>query len=116
MAPESEKWTLHKLGLEWGLTCFVTGCYDSGDLKDNIVGFVDSKEAGERVVDMFNGRAFLDYRPKDPNWIQVKVGALPEHKNALKTLYDLVVENDNVITPDIIAKAKAVPALTPKRN
>ena len=40
-----------------------------------MAAFVDSKEAGERIVKMFKTGAFLDYRDYEPNWIQVKVGA-----------------------------------------
>ena len=46
---------------------------------NNISGFVQSKEDGEKVVDWFINGARLDFRPSEPNWIQVKVGACDRH-------------------------------------
>ena len=99
-----------RIGKEGNLPDFVTGQKPSGDLKDHISGFVDSKEAGERIVAMFGGAARLDYSPSEPTAIQVKVGALPEHELQLRELHNLVREAGNTITPEIIEKAKTFTA------
>lgn len=93
------------IGLDSGLTCFVCGGSSSGYLK-NIAAFVNTKEAGERVValfDAFNGGARLDYREHSPDRVQVKVGACGKHGPHLKKL-DLLCE-DGRITSDRIAAA-----------
>lgn len=47
----------------------------------DLAGFVRCKQAGERIVQMFTEilrckpKTFLDYRPNEPLWIQVKVKA-----------------------------------------
>ncbi len=45
----------------------------------NIAAFVTSKEEGEEVVRWFGDGAYLDFRPSEPNWIQVKIGACEKH-------------------------------------
>jgi hypothetical protein len=110
-----EQFSSRGIGQEWNLHCFVTGTPPKGDvdLKPNIAAFVESRQAGERVVAMFNGLARLDYRPHEPNWIQVKVGVLPEHIDALRELDRLTREGGDVISPEIIAQAKAASAARP---
>ncbi len=105
-----EKFYSRGIGKEWKLACFVTGTSleSEDELKSNIAAFVESREAGQRVVDMFSGLARLDYRPSEPNWIQVKIGAAKGHEEALETLHRLVRENDNVISPELIAEARSV--------
>jgi hypothetical protein len=96
-------------GKEWNLPCFVTGKPEDvacEDLKDNISGFVESKAAGKRVVALFDGLARLDWRPREPNWIQVKVGAVADRLPALERLYDLVRANGGVLTREIVAAAR----------
>lgn len=100
---DSEVWKPRGIGSDYGLRCFVTGA--ERDLMPNISGFVTSKESGERVVAMFGGLARLDFRPSEPNWIQVKVGALPEHMSALQDLYRYAVISGRV-TPKAIEAAK----------
>lgn len=45
----------------------------------DLAGFVQSKEAGERILQMIKDlieeepKSWLDYRPKEPMWIQVKI-------------------------------------------
>ena len=90
--------------------------------RNNISGFVESKKEGERLVEMFRNvqkdknienpnmfcfvdggdPARLDCNKQEPNWIKVKVGACDEHKENLRKLWDLVAENDGIITEDII--------------
>ncbi len=115
---EGEIFIVRGIGLDFGGKDYVC--------RANIAAFVESKEAGERVVEMFRRNtnctekakknmycfvdggdpAWLDYRYFEPNWIQVKVGACDEHKKCLENLYNLVLENDNIITDDIIIKAQ----------
>lgn len=92
--------------------CFVCGRKEETYSEDgkyfaaDIAGFVRSKEAGQRVVDMFGGLAYLDFRPSEPNWIQVKVGCCPDHEKNLELLYHGVMCSEGMIKPRIIAWAK----------
>lgn len=77
------------IGLDSVPCCFVCGRADdrSGrSLMANIAAFVSSKEEGETIVGWFRGRARLDYRPSEPSWLQVKIGACDEHKPVLERL------------------------------
>lgn len=70
----------------------------------DLSGFVKSKEAGERVVDMFRkalGRepkTWLDFREYEPTWIQVKVQG---EEADLHKLYSLTYET-GIITQSIV--------------
>jgi len=64
--------------------CFV--CGEGGGLMANIAAFVKSKEEGEKIVSWFDGRARLDWRPHEPDWIQIKVGTCKEHRRQLEEL------------------------------
>lgn len=86
--------------------------------------FVKSKEAGKRIVDMFdkifeerkkehkNCKCFvcgkdpvwLDYRPHEPLWIQVKIQYCKYHERNINVLSQLINE-DNIITEDKIRMA-----------
>jgi len=92
------------LGTEFGLKCFVTGEKSDGP---NIAAFVESKEAGERIVKMFNGRAKLSYREREPDWIQVKVGVTNKYKIALEKL-NYLVSDENIINKEMVEDAKNV--------
>ncbi len=111
-----EKFFSRGIGKEWELPCFVTGAPPESewDMKQTLSAFVESRESGERIVRMFNGLARVDYRPRDPDWVEVKVAALPEHIEALKTLHRLT-RVGKTITPEIIAQAKQA-SLQPKRG
>lgn len=91
-------------------TCFVCGTSkrsndeSSSEYLNNIAAFVSSKEAGERVVGMFEMGARLDFRYYEPNWIQVKVGSCDEHLPNLKKLNELV--SDGTINMDKIKIAR----------
>jgi hypothetical protein len=71
----------------------------------DLAGFVKCKQAGERIVAMFAGalgkepKTYLDYREKEPDWIQVKV-----HKEEadVDKLYELTKET-GIITAEIIS-------------
>lgn len=75
----------------------------------DLAGFVKSKQAGERIVQMFKEAlnkepsTWLDYRKNEPTWIQVKVQS---EDVDLKILLNLVKE-DGIITTDKIKKAIA---------
>ena len=76
----------------------------------DLSGFVKSKEAGKRIIEMFEKvlgkkpNTWLDYRPGEPNWIQVKVQV--GDGIYLEALSELC--RDGIITEDKI-KASMVP-------
>ncbi len=77
-----------------------------GSNQPDMAAFVADKEAGERVVEMFQGqgsRAFLDFRPSEHNPVQVKVGACDSHLPNLESLQALANEAGGAITPTMIA-------------
>ena len=92
-------------GIEMDTTpgCFV--CGGETNLHHNIAAFVSTKAAGERVVGMFARGARVDYRPFEPDRIQVKIGACHGHFHNLECL-DALVEG-GVITSEVIAQALA---------
>lgn len=75
--------------------------------------FVKSKEAGKRITEMINeinkeydNKEFschLDYRESEPLWIQVKIDYPSVEKAEL--LHNLIIENDNIITEEIVRNA-----------
>lgn len=67
--------------------CFICGA-KKNSMMPNIAAFVSSKEDGEKIVGWFDKKAKLDYRPHEPNWIQVKVGACENHISNLNKLYN----------------------------
>lgn len=95
--------------------CFMCG---KGGLNTNIAAFVRTKEEGAAVVEMFRINdptcqqpignrypAWLDYRPHEPNWIQVKIGACQEHSKNLEKLYELT-RTDCLINRNKITEAR----------
>lgn len=82
--------------------CFVCGGPER--LYTDMAGFVQCKDAGERVVKLFEHGAWLDYREYEPDRVQVKIGACDTHVPNLKRLYELV--RDAVITPELIKEAQ----------
>lgn len=82
-------------GSNW-IDCFVCGhkaLYDGlgeGSCNYDMASFVDSKEDGEAVLKLFESAGCmsveLDYRPHEPNWVQVKVGACFLHQPSLALL------------------------------
>lgn len=79
----------------------------------DVACFVKSKEAGQRITDMINKineeydnkgfSCWLDYREREPNWIQVKIN----YPNELRATFlcGLISENNNIITEEIVKKA-----------
>ncbi|MDO4282816.1 MAG: hypothetical protein Q4D02_04190 [Clostridia bacterium] len=86
--------------------------------------FVKSKEAGQRIVQMFekiaakrkkkaqgckcfvcgHSPAWLDYRPHEPLWIQVKIQYCSKHERNISVLSQLIAK-DGIITEDKIMQA-----------
>lgn len=84
-------------GTGWG-KCLVCG-NDDGKACDDFASFVPTKQTGESIVSLIKamgGHSNLDYRPSEPNWIQVKICACPDHTKALEHLYRSVSENGSV--------------------
>lgn len=93
------------LGTDVTPGCFI--CEGPGGYHTNISGFVQCKEAGERVVAMFGGKgAWLDYRERYPDRVQVKVGACKGHKENLERLHASVRE-DGILTEERLKTALA---------
>jgi hypothetical protein len=78
------------IGLDVVPCCFVCGGTErhegSNHYLNNIAAFMASKADGETAVEWFAGRARLDFREREPNWIQLKVGACDAHMDNLKAL------------------------------
>lgn len=73
-------------------------------------GFVNTKEAGERIMRYIKAiletdtpKTRLDYREHEPNWIQLKFS---EDEFDLELLDSMTTNNDNVITYEIMVKCK----------
>jgi hypothetical protein len=86
------------IGLE-RIACFVCGDDDGHSLNSNIAAFVDGRPGGEAVVALFTElgcAAVLDFRPSEPTWVQVKVGACPDHAANLIALNAAVTETTTI--------------------
>ena len=88
--PEGEYWSPRGIG------------YD-------LSGFVKSKQAGERLLEMVQEvlgkdepETWLDYREREPNWIQFK---FQSSEFDLEKLYDMTHET-KIITKEIIKECK----------
>ncbi len=87
-------------------------CYPRGVGYD-LACFVKSREAGERITEMINRvqndyphkyfKCHLDYREDEPLWIQVKI----DYNSEIRAEYlaDLIEENENIITEQIVRQA-----------
>jgi hypothetical protein len=61
--------------------------------------FVTSRETGTAIVELFKRcgmTAFLDYRPSEPNWVQVKLGACDKHIPVLEAILDATCKNRTI--------------------
>lgn len=97
-------WQPRGIGSNGGWPCLVTGNFVP--FGPDLSGFVASKEDGEAVVEMFGGNAKLDFRPSEPNWIQVKVIVGDEqHRAVLQRLYDGVTILGGFLNPKVLAWA-----------
>ncbi len=98
------------IGSECLDTCFVTGQPLTSMVPPNLAAFVHSKEEGETIVGWFGGHARLDYRPSEPNWVQVKVGVVPEHLPNLQRLLELTARHGRIRQHDIELAKAVLPA------
>ena len=85
-------------------TCFVCTNKKLPTTMNNIAAFVQCRKAGERVVALFQRGARLDYREREPDYVQVKIGACDKHLPNLRRLDDLT--HDGVITQERINQAR----------
>lgn len=76
----------------------------------DLSGFVQSKKAGERLLEMVKkvlGKeepdSWLDWRESEPKWIQFK---FQKHEFDLEKLEKLAVENGRIITKEILLACK----------
>lgn len=106
------------LGRDKVPSCFVCGEILSGEDRKgpyahNIAAFVQTKEAGERVVAMFGGKgARLDYREREPDHLQVKVGACEAHVSNLERLHQITHAAGRIIREDTLAAARCAEAVS----
>jgi len=99
---KSLKFRPRGIGLDSCPGCFV--CGGESQMMNNISGFVDSKEDGEKIVFWFESGARLDCRKSEPDWIQVKIGACEKHLPNLEKL-DKMTHIHNVIRESMIEEA-----------
>lgn len=97
----NESFKTRGIGLGGSPGCFV--CGGEQKLMTNMAAFVESKESGENIVEMFQSGAYLDYRDYEPNWIQVKVGVCDKHVPNLRMLQGFT--RDGIITKDMVDEA-----------
>ena len=93
-----ENYNPRPLGLNW-LPCYVCGEGGKDGAQPDMAAFVDSQKAGERVVAIFQelgSQAKLDFRPSEPNWIQVKIGACERHRPNLVKLARLCSKDKKI--------------------
>jgi hypothetical protein len=88
------------IGLDW-VNCFICGKEEK--VNHNIAAFVDTKEDGDFIKTLFIN-AWHDYRPSEPKWDQLKIGACHEHLANLEILNNLIREN-NIINQKMIQDA-----------
>ena len=86
------------IGLDVCPGCFICGADKRNETSNhylhNIAAFVKTKEDGEHILNWFENKARLDYRPSEPNWIQIKIGACDKHLDNLKKL-DKITSTQN---------------------
>jgi hypothetical protein len=95
------------IGSDWTPGCMVCGGEDG--LHTNCSFFVPSRETGEALVSLFKSGATLDYRPREPNWIQVKIGVCATHKPNLEALVASAREEKGISIAMIDASIAAAP-------
>jgi hypothetical protein len=94
------------IGSNW-LPCYICNQGGKDKVQSDMSAFVSDKSAGERVVVMYEELglyAKLDFRPSEPNWVQVKVGACNKHLPNLEKLTE-TCSKDNKISPFKIAQS-----------
>lgn len=99
------RWSPRGIGRGFSGIDLRTGLEPDGYLYD-LSGFVRTKGDGHLVVALFGDRAYLDYRPSEPDWIQVKICADQE---TLRKIETAVYENDCILTLKIVREALGDP-------
>lgn len=95
------EWHMRGIGRAGGISIMSAKQIDFGY---DLAGYVKSREDGELIVDLFQGLVKIDYRPSEPNWIQVKVIVDDENKiYILDELMTVVMINGNFIRPSQIS-------------
>ncbi|MAE52299.1 MAG: hypothetical protein CMH27_10865 [Micavibrio sp.] len=109
-----EKFTVHGYDIALNSPCFVTGKI-SANAELCLKAYVTDIEAGERIVQMFNGHARLDKWPYNAAsaFPQVEVAVSVKNQDALCELQRLTSKNENVISREIIEQARQAPANQP---
>ena len=97
----SVEWMPRGIGSNWEIPDLKTGIVYDGCHPD-LSGFVKTKADAHLACAIFNGNAHLDFRPAEPNWIQVKVSC-----NVLTLAYleEAVRDNDCILTSSIVTRA-----------
>lgn len=88
--------------------CYVCGPTEPSisRLMDNLSGFVKTKKDGEELVEWFGGSARLDFREREPDYLQVKFGVCDNHLPNLKHLRALTSKYGVIREKDIEASKK----------
>lgn len=97
--------TPRQIGSNW-LPCFICPT-DSDGLKDDFASFVKSRADGEKAVEWFRSYGLittLDYRPSEPDWVQVKTAACDQHKYHLRYLRSMIQTNGNVLSKGMLGE------------
>lgn len=100
-----EKFTAKGYDIVLDLPCFVTG-EASANAELCLKAYVANMEAGEKIVQMFNGHARLAKWHYNAAMPEVEVGVSVENQDALCELQRLTHENGNFINREIIEQAK----------
>lgn len=102
------------IGKDW-IPCFVCGGSGKNGLNDNIAAFVNSREDGRAIMRAFRyGK--LDWRPTEPNWIQIKLGGCHAHQKHLATLNELIGKYGTINSAMIADASNGDPWYEERRN
>ena len=74
-------------------------------VNNDFASFVRTREDGEEIKNIIP-HSYLDYRPQEPNWIQVKIGGCDKHREELQRLRTLIVKNRNLFWEELLEEAK----------
>lgn len=78
-------WTVRGIGTAAMPGCFVCGA-NPDTLMSNLSAFAATKGEAYFLRSCFERGAYVDFRPHEPHWIQVKVGACETHLPVLRDL------------------------------
>lgn len=108
------------IGANW-LRCFICGSVNNGVLRGDNVHYSGAcqPDMASFVKDLLEGllvqalfvdmglHCYLDYRPSEPNWVQLKLGACDAHAVLLTCLSGRVFDAGNRINREILASIVA---------